>query len=127
MTAGREVVAHVAAALTRYIRSARIDGVTVPREVHLLAVVLTDCVQVRQPATVPTSGADVDHGESVNTLLLTKSEAAQALRCSVRTVDRLIAAQSLPSVKLESSTRIRRVDLDAFVGSLTQRDLDCAS
>lgn len=48
--------------------------------------------------------------------LVTKTEAAQALRVSVRTVDRYIADGTLKSVRLSPrATRITRSSLDALL------------
>ena len=46
---------------------------------------------------------------------LTVQETADALRISIRTVYRWLAAGRLPAVRVGNVTRIRRVDLDAFV------------
>lgn len=51
-------------------------------------------------------------------LLLDYADAADALRVSKATVKRLVAAGSLPTVKVNGATRIRRVDLDAYVARL---------
>ncbi len=50
--------------------------------------------------------------------MLSRREAAQSLRKSVRTVDRLIAAGQLTAVKIGASTLIRRTDLDRYVAGL---------
>ena len=116
---GREVVGHVALALSRYLRESRGDGVWVPPEVESLARLLTDCARRRQEATaLAPGGEDPDDGVMETTLLLTRREAAHVLRRSVRSVDRAIADGVLPAVKVEGSTRIRRADIEAYVDSL---------
>ena len=51
-------------------------------------------------------------------LLLTKSEAAEQLGVSVRTIERLISAGRLPLVHVEGAARVRVADLGAYVQSL---------
>jgi HK97 family phage prohead protease len=57
-------------------------------------------------------------GGMTDSPVLTKGEAAGLLRVSVRSLERAIAAGALPAVRLAGGTRIRRVDLDAYVTSL---------
>ncbi|WP_162239957.1 excisionase family DNA-binding protein [Aeromicrobium sp. Leaf289] len=59
-------------------------------------------------------------GESrvINPMLLTYEEVATAMSCSTRHVKRLTADGSLPSVAVGSLTRVRVVDLDAYVAGL---------
>ncbi len=112
---------HVALALSRYAKEARREGLAGLDEVEMLAALLIDCVRARQGATPLGEPADVPDGGYMETPMLTKREAAHALRCSTRTVERLIAAGSLAAVKVEGSTRIRRADLDAYVEGLSAR------
>jgi excisionase family DNA binding protein len=51
-------------------------------------------------------------------LLITKSEAAEQLGVSVRTIERLISAGRLPLVHVEGAARVRVTDLGAFVQGL---------
>jgi excisionase family DNA binding protein len=51
-------------------------------------------------------------------LLITKSEAAEQLGVSVRTIERLISAGRLPLVHVEGAARVRVADLGAYVQSL---------
>ena len=51
-------------------------------------------------------------------LLLTKSEAAEQLGVSVRTLERLISAGRLPLVHVEGAARVRVADLGAYVQGL---------
>ncbi len=118
MTDGRDVLAHVALALSRYAREARSDGIAVPPEVDSLAQLLIDAAKPRQGATDRVSAVDCGETGRMDRALLTKREAAGALRCSTRTLERIIASGALPAVRIEGQVRIRRVDLDAFVAAL---------
>jgi excisionase family DNA binding protein len=51
-------------------------------------------------------------------LLLTKSEAAEQLGVSLRTIERLISAGRLPLVHVGTAARVRVADLGAYVQSL---------
>ena len=51
-------------------------------------------------------------------LLITKSEAAEQLGVSVRTIERLITSGRLPLVHVEGAARVRVADLGAYVQSL---------
>lgn len=51
-------------------------------------------------------------------LLITKSEAAEQLGVSLRTIERLIAAGRLPLVHVEGAARVRVADLGAYVQGL---------
>ena len=51
-------------------------------------------------------------------LLITKSEAAEQLGVSVRTIERLISAGRLPLVHVEGAARVRGTDLEAYVQGL---------
>jgi excisionase family DNA binding protein len=51
-------------------------------------------------------------------LLITKSEAAEQLGVSVRTIERLISAGRLPLVHVEGAARVRVADLGAYVQGL---------
>jgi excisionase family DNA binding protein len=50
-------------------------------------------------------------------LLLTKSEAAEQLGVSLRTIERLISAGRLPLVHVAGAARVRVADLGAYVRS----------
>lgn len=58
------------------------------------------------------------------TTLLTRKEAAEELRLSVRQVDRLIKSGVIPTVILGTSVRIRRVDLEAAVARLAKESTE---
>jgi len=119
-TTNRLLLGHVAVALSRYVKELRREGVAAPPEVLALAEFFADCVSRRQDASPLGAGGDqANSGDMKEYPMLTKREAAAALRCSVSTVERLIRAGSLNAVKVEGSTRIRRVDLDFYVAGLT--------
>lgn len=52
--------------------------------------------------------------------LLTISEVAEEWRVSPRTIQRWIAAKSLPVIRHARTTRIRRVDATAFINNRWQ-------
>jgi excisionase family DNA binding protein len=51
-------------------------------------------------------------------LLITKSDAAEVLGISLRTIERLISSGRLPLVHVEGAARVRVTDLEAYVQSL---------
>jgi len=114
-----KVCGHLILALSRYESEARRDGFIVPPEVPGLRDFLHSLATARQVATP--FALTVEPGEPDGMTqhpVMTKREAAAALRTSVRTVERLIASGALLSVKLGTATRIRRADLDAYVERL---------
>jgi excisionase family DNA binding protein len=117
------VLAHLALAITRYVRQLRNEGLPVPSMVEELAAFLTMYVRTRPAAT----GVHGDYGTPqdvpvVRRLLITKADAAEQLGISVRTVHRLIAAGKLPLVHVEGAARLRVADLEAYVDSLVPQD-----
>jgi len=115
----RELFAHGAVALSRYVKALALDGKRPPEDLVAIAEFLADCARTRQDATdVGHAGTTAQGGFMTQYPVLTKPEAADALRCSVRAVERLIKAGSLKAVKVEGSTRIRRVDLDFYITGL---------
>jgi excisionase family DNA binding protein len=56
-------------------------------------------------------------------LLITKSDAAEQLGVSLRTIERLISSGRLPLVHVEGAARVRVTDLEAYVQGL---EADCA-
>lgn len=124
----RELFAHLALALSRYVPEgqalARQNGLTVPPELLTMAERFAELsrdqsASTRQGATTlaPPAGTE-QAGHMTNFPLLTKREAASSLRVSVRTLERLIASGALVAVKVEAATKVRRVDLDAYVAGL---------
>jgi excisionase family DNA binding protein len=62
--------------------------------------------------------AEFDSSTVSGRLLITKSEAAEQLGVSLRTIERLIAAGRLPLVHVAGAARVRVADLGAYVQSL---------
>jgi excisionase family DNA binding protein len=119
------VLTHLARAIARYVRQLRKDGVPVPAMVDELGAFLTLYVRTRQAVT----GVDGDYGTPpdipmMRRLLITKAEAAEQLGISVRTVERLIAAERLPLVHVEGAARLRVADLEAYVDALVPLDTE---
>jgi excisionase family DNA binding protein len=59
-----------------------------------------------------------------NRLLVTKSEAAERLSVSVRTIERLVSTGRLSQVHVERSARFRVQDLEDYVDSLRETTPD---
>lgn len=118
----REFFAHLALALSRYERETRHDGMAVPPELAALREFVVDCA-MRRPDAPPEGRLDsLRDSEAMTTNpLLSRRETATALRCSTRTVDRLIARGELVGVKVEGATRVRRTDLDEYLAGLSRR------
>ncbi|TAE90219.1 MAG: DNA-binding protein [Verrucomicrobia bacterium] len=55
------------------------------------------------------------------TPLITRQEAAEILRQSVRKIDMLIVSGDLPAVRIGRSVRIRKTSIDLFVESRESR------
>ena len=72
----------------------------------------------QDPTTAAPPRRSAHHAPVAGRLLMTKSEVAERLSVSVRTVERLVAAGRLTQVYVEHSARIRVNDLEAFVESL---------
>src|SRR6185295_19259551 len=53
-------------------------------------------------------------------MVLTREEAAEALRVSVRQLDRLIAEGTIPAVRFGGSVRIRTADLETWLRGMSQ-------
>lgn len=117
----REFMAHLAIALSTHEKAARRSSLAVPAELLALRDIALSLATERQGATpldVRSSPAD-DEDMASKELMLTRRDAANLLRVSVRTVDRLVGAGSLRSVLVGGSRRIRRSDLDDYVQALT--------
>ena len=117
-----ELVKHLAVALSLHVRNLRQAGVAVPSEVEDLAAFLTRSARARPQATPVDEDSDAAHSPRVpDRLLVTKSEAAERLGVSVRTVERLVAAGRLPLVHVERAARLRVSDLEAYVQDLPEQ------
>ena len=71
------------------------------------------------PALAGSSGTK-HYAPMPDRLLVTKSEAAERLGVSVRTIERLVASDQLRQVHIERLARFRVSDLEAYVNSLGQ-------
>jgi excisionase family DNA binding protein len=114
-----ELIAHLVVALSRYLRQLRAEGGRAPAEVEALITFLTDPARVLQDVTVLDSSRDACNLPAMpRRLLITKSDAADVLGVSLRTIERLISAGRLPLVHVEGAARVRVTDLEAYVMSL---------
>jgi excisionase family DNA binding protein len=114
-----ELMAHLVIALSRYHRLLRTTGGRVPAEIEDLVLVLTD--RARAPHPVPLHDpcrAPSALSAIPRRLLVTKSEAAEQLSVSLRTLERLISAGRLTLVHVEGAARVRVADLEAYVQRL---------
>ena len=111
-----ELMAHLVIALSKYHRLLRMTGGRVPAEIEDLALVLTDRARALQsgPRLDPCRAASAP--SIPRRLLVTKSEAAEQLCVSLRTLERLISAGRLPLVHVEGAVRV--ADLEAYVQRL---------
>jgi len=109
---------HLATALDLHARTCRANGVTMPAEVVQFAA---RCWQIARGDQEGPQGPALDAPPVVvhpAPMLLTVSEAAEALRLSERKVKRLVAAGAIASVTIDSARRIRLDDLRRYVDDL---------
>ena len=91
-----------------------------PRELVELAAILELVARSCQDMTTVVGGSrTAHHNRMADRLLITRSEAAERLGVSVRTVDRLSARGQLPFVQIERLVRFRVSDVEAYVQSLS--------
>jgi excisionase family DNA binding protein len=114
-----ELIAHLVVALSRYVRHLRSEGGRVPTQIEDLIAFLTDGVRARHDLAMLDSWR-APYGPSAmpERLLITKSDAADLLGVSLRTIERLISAGRLPLVHVEGAARVRVSDLEAYVQGL---------
>ncbi len=114
-----ELIAHLVIALSRYRRQLRAEGGRVPAQIEDLISFLADRVKARHDVLMldPWRAAS-DPAGMPRRLLITKSDAAEQLGVSLRTIERLIAAGRLPLVHVEGAARVRVADLEAYVQGL---------
>jgi excisionase family DNA binding protein len=114
-----ELIAHLVVALSRYRRQLRVEGGRVPAQIEDLIDFLADRVKARHDVLMldPWRAAS-DPAAVPRRLLITKSDAAEQLGVSLRTIERLIAAGRLPLVHVEGAARVRVSDLEAYVKGL---------
>ena len=114
-----ELLAHLVIALSKYHRLLRTTGGHVPAEMEDLVAVLTDRTRalhprpLLDPCLAPSAPSAMPRR-----LLVTKSEAAEQLCVSLRTLERLISGGRLPLVHVEGAARVRVADLEAYVQRL---------
>ena len=114
-----ELVAHLVIALSRYHRLLRTTGGRVPAEIEDLVLVLTNRARPLHPVPLHDPCRAASESSAIpRRLLVTKSEAAEQLCVSLRTLERLISAGRLPLVHVEGAARIRVADLEAYVQRL---------
>jgi excisionase family DNA binding protein len=127
-----ELAGHIALALYQYLRRLHREGLRTPAGVEELTGLLVDLSRARQVASgdaaerrLPPNAARrhtmTHHAPVPDRLLVTKTEAAERLSVSVRTVERLVATGSLPQVHVGRLPRFRVSDLEAYVRSLCQQ------
>lgn len=117
----RLVAAHIVRALARHEVECRRNATAVPAAVPLVRELLESLATMRQDATPLGDLGGVADGEPMTPALLTKREVAVSLRCSVRTVERLLAAGAMAAVQMGGRTLIRPADLAAYVESMAAR------
>jgi len=123
-TDGRVILAHVGSAMTEHVKAVSRNGGTVPPEIAALLDVLLALMDSATPSQRETplrAPAASPHARPMESLLLSRHEAARVLKRSLRSLDRAISAGQLPAVRVEGSTRIRRRDLEAYVERLPSR------
>jgi excisionase family DNA binding protein len=114
-----EFIAHLVVALSRYLRHLRAEGGREPTQMEELIGALTDGVRVRHGVTLlDLWRAAYARSAMPKRLLITKSDAAELLGVSLRTIERLISAGRLPLVHVEGAARVRVSDLEAYVQGL---------
>ena len=114
-----ELVAHLVIALSRYRRQLRTEGGRVPAQIEDLINFLADRVKARHDVLMLDPWrAGSDPPAMPRRLLITKSDAAEQLGVSLRTIERLISSGRLPLVHVEGAARVRVTDLEAYVQGL---------
>ena len=112
-------MAHLVVALSRYLRQLRAEGGRVPAQVEALIAFLTDPARAVHDVTVLDSWRAASSPSAMpRRLLITKSDAAEMLGISLRTIERLISSGRLPLVHVEGAARVRVTDLEAYVQGL---------
>ncbi len=112
--------AHLHAALQMHRRWCRENALAMPSDLTALS---EHANRVRDRQTPPGAGvsAALVDAVSMSALTATYSDVARRLGVSKRTVERLAAAGTLPSVDVGGVPRIRVADLEAYVASLPPR------
>jgi excisionase family DNA binding protein len=114
-----ELIAHLVIALSRYLRHLRAESARVPPQIEDLTTFLADRVRARRDVLLLDPWrAGSDPSAAPRRLLITKSDAADQLGVSLRTIERLISSGRLPLVHVEGAARVRVSDLEAYVQGL---------
>jgi excisionase family DNA binding protein len=113
-----DLITHLVIALSRYRRQLRTDGGWVPAQIEDLITFLADRISAPQVPMLDPWRAASDPLAMPRRLLITKSDAAELLGVSLRTIERLISAGRLPLVHVEGAARVRVTDLEAYVQGL---------
>ncbi len=111
--------AHLATALRFHLKWCRSNGIAVPDDVLTLAAHATKYDRDRQgPTSARLEEVLAEHVAMNHALAVTYADVAALLRCSKRTVERLVHDDVIPTVDVAGTRRIRRADLDAYVAGL---------
>jgi excisionase family DNA binding protein len=114
-----ELIAHLVIALSRYRRQLRAEGGRVPPQIEDVITFLADRAKARHDVLMLDPWRTASNPSALpRRLLITKSEAAEQLGVSLRTIERLISSSRLPLVHVEGAARVRVSDLEAFVEGL---------
>jgi excisionase family DNA binding protein len=114
-----ELMAHLAIALSRYLRQLRAEGGRGPAQIEdLIAFLAARVMALHDVPMLDPRRAASDPPAKPRRLLITKSDAAELLGVSLRTIERLISAGRLPLVHVEGAARVRVADLEAYVQGL---------
>lgn len=115
-----DLAAHVAVALRRHRKALRLAGRTEPdglADLEAFAVeVVTATQQASQSVTVETGSQDGAHDSRE---YLSRNDISQLAGVSLATVDRWLATERLPFTRHGRIRRVRRADLDRFLGGAT--------
>lgn len=101
-----ELAGHLAYALRRYLKYARSVGMPVPDEVRQLEQRFTLSANRSHKEPDARSGGKGVHDGHMDALTVTYADAAQALRVSRRTINRLVADGTLVPAQIGGSKRI---------------------
>ena len=104
------VAAHLARALEQHRRWARDNGYQVPAELAALLAIVSG----GQGRTSPLPGSDASDDAGVP-IAYDYDESGRLLKCSARTIRRLVESGQLRSITVGSAPRIPRSELERFV------------
>lgn len=111
--------AHLVTALRFHVQWCKENALVVPADLLGLLGHASKCDRDRQgPTAARLAEVLADHVAMNHALAVTYADAAGLLRCSKRTVERLVHDGVIPTVDVAGTRRIRRADLDAYVAGL---------